>query len=998
MLIFNNSYKQIRGSFYAQMPTENKPTTQTIIPRVIEEEMKRSYLDYAMSVIIGRALPDVRDGLKPVHRRILYAMHDAGLTHNKPFRKSAFVVGRVIAEFHPHGDQAVYDSMVRMAQDFSMRYMLVNGQGNFGCFTKDTKVLLTDGRKLSFGELVEEHKAGKKNYTYTVNKLGNIAIVPIEHPRLTKKNTEIMKVILDTNEEIRCTLNHKFMLRNGAYTEAQYLKSGDSLMPINPTKFYNELSFVELSTMQEALNLVPPINHKVNEIVFLNQLEDVYDLTVNTTHNFALAAGIFVHNSIDGDSAAAFRYTEARLTALSEELLEDIKKETVDFDPNFDGSSKEPHVLPSKFPNLLLNGSTGIAVGMATNIPPHNLKELHGAVIAQIDNPAITMEELIAHIPAPDFPTGGLICGRNGVVNAYSTGRGKITVRSKTSIEEVKGRQAIIVHEIPYMVNKAEMIKHIADLVRDKVINDIHDLRDESDRDGMRVVIELKQNANSDFVLSQLFAHSRMQTSIGLNFVALVGNQPKTLTLKELIHHFIVHRIEVVRRRTAYDLGVAKDRAHILEGLIIALANIDKVVALIKNSKKVDDARTLLISTFRLTEKQANAILDMRLSRLTTLETEKIKEEHKELLSIILDLESILASETKIKNIIKKELSELAEKFGDARRSQVINEETSELNMEDLVAEGQCVITISHSGYIKRLPTETYTAQRRGGKGITATKTDEQDSVSSVFVAHTHSYMLFFTNKGKVHWLKVYNIPEGSRISKGKAIVNLIELEEGETVSAYVPVQTFDPDKYVMLCTASGIIKKTELSQFANPRRGGILAVDLLEGDALISAKLTDGKKEIIIATKQGVAARFSEDDVRAMGRQAAGVRGIKLDDQDKVIAMITVNEGDDLLTITENGFGKRTALSEYRLINRGGKGVINIICSERNGNVVSVSTVKGTEEFMVISQNGIALRIPVKDISSIGRNTQGVRIMRLEEGDKVVDAAIVVSDEAEPK
>ncbi len=816
------------------MPTENQSKPQNIIPRVIEDEMKRSYLDYAMSVIVGRALPDARDGLKPVHRRILYAMHNTGLLHNKPFRKSAFVVGRVIAEFHPHGDQAVYDSMVRMAQDFSLRYLLVDGQGNFG--------------------------------------------------------------------------------------------------------------------------------------------------------------------SVDGDSPAAMRYTEAKLTALSEELLEDINKETVEFDPNFDASSKEPRVLPSKFPNLLLNGSTGIAVGMATNIPPHNLKELHAAVVAQIDNPSITMEELMRHVPAPDFPTGGLICGRNGVVNAYATGRGKITVRAKTSIEEIRGRTAIIIHEIPYMVNKAEMIKHIADLVRDKVINDIFDLRDESDRDGMRVVIELKQGGNTDFVLNQLFVHSRLQTSIGLNFVALVGNQPKTLTLKELIHYFIVHRVEVVRRRTAYDLGVAKDRAHILEGLIVALSSIDKVVALIKNSKKVDEARAGLISTFKLSEKQANAILDMRLSRLTTLETQKIKDEHKELLATILDLESILASELKIKTIIKNELIALSQKYGDERRSQIIDIETTELNMEDLVEEGQCVITISHSGYVKRLPTETYRAQRRGGKGVTATKTDEEDSVASVFIAHTHSYILFFTNKGKVHWLKVYNVPEGSRVSKGKAIVNLIELEQGETVNAYVPVITFDPQHYVVLCTAQGTIKKTELSNFSNPRRGGIIALDLTDGDSLVGAALTDGKKEIMIATKLGVAARFSEEDVRPTGRQAGGVRAIRLDEGDCVINMAIVTEEDNLLTITENGYGKRTPVSEYRLINRGGKGVINIMCSDRNGNVVTVKPVRGTEEIMVISHKGIAVRIPIKDISSIGRNTQGVRIMRLDENDKVVAAALVASEDVEPQ
>ena len=808
--------------------TQEKIGTK-IIPRIIQDEMKQSYLDYSMSVIVGRALPDARDGLKPVHRRVLFTMWETGLLHNKPFKKSANVVGNCMAKFHPHGDVAIYDTLVRLAQDFSMRYPLVDGQGNFG--------------------------------------------------------------------------------------------------------------------------------------------------------------------SIDGDPAAAMRYSECRLTKLAEEMLEDIDKKTVRFTPNFDNSTTEPTVLPSKLPNLLINGSSGIAVGMATNIPPHNLGEVIDAVIRQIDNPDLSVEEIIQIIQGPDFPTGGSICGRNGIKDAYSTGRGKILVRAKTSIEQSKNKAVIIVNEIPFMVNKSELLEEIADLVRDKKIVGISDLRDESDRHGIRVVIELKKDADSSVVLNQLFQHTRMQTTFGVIMLALVNNEPKVLNIRQLIYHYTSHRKDVVRKRTLFDLNKAQIRAHILEGLIIALANINNIIKLIKESKSIETAKEALTSKFNLTNEQAVAILEMRLQRLTSLEQEKIKQEHTGLLKLIEELESILSNPQRILDIIKKELSELKEKYSGARRTQIEEMENAELETEDLIKDEEMAITITNSGYIKRLPLQTYKLQRRGGKGIIATTTTEEDIVKDIFVASTHSYLLFFTNKGKVHWLKVYSLPEASRQAKGKAIVNILELKNDEIVTAFVPVKTFDDGHYLIMATKKGTIKKTGLMAYSNPRKGGIIAITLDNGDELINVELTDGNKQIILATKNGLAVRFEEKDIRPTGRSSQGVRGIRLKDNDGVIGMVVASDEKTLLSVTENGYGKRTSISEYRLINRGGSGVINMQCSERNGNVVSICDVADNDDLMFISKNGIIIRVPASDISIIGRNTQGVRVMRLEENDKVVSAVKIARE-----
>src|SRR3989338_4530245 len=793
---------------------------QNIIVRPIYQEMKGSYIDYAMSVIVGRALPDVRDGLKPVHRRILYAMNDLGIVHNKPFKKSARIVGECLGMYHPHGDTAVYDSLVRMAQDFSLRYRLIDGQGNFG--------------------------------------------------------------------------------------------------------------------------------------------------------------------SVDGDNAASIRYTEARTKKIAEEMLEDLEKETVLFVDNFDGSLKEPSVLPSKVPNLLINGSSGIAVGMATNIPPHNITETCTAIIRILENPEISIQELLLIMNGPDFPTGGIICGRNGIAEYFSTGRGKVLVRGKTHIEKKHEKESIIITEIPYMTNKALMIESLAEHIKNKVIEGISDIRDESDRDGMRAVIELKRDAISDVVLNNLYKHTNLQTTFGIILLALVNNEPKILPMKEVITEFIKHRKHVVVKRTEFDLRKAEERAHILEGLIIALNNIDKAVALIKASKSVELARQGLMNSFTLSEIQANAILEMKLQRLTSLEQDKIREEHKGLLTLIADLKDILAKNVRVIDIIIAELRKLIEEYGDTRKTE-ISETDEQLEIEDLIPQESVAITITHAGYIKRLPVATYKSQRRGGKGIVATTTKDEDFVEDLFVANTHDYILFFTNTGKVHWLKVYRVPEASRIAKGKAIVNLLELPENEKITAFIPISKFDDKHYLLMVTKKGIVKKTNLDAYSNVRAGGIIAITVEDGDELVTVLLTDGSKQIILATAEGNAVKFEEEDARPIGRSGKGVIGIRLQSNDCVIGAVIADENKTLLTITENGYGKRTDISEYRLINRGGSGVINIQCSERNGSVVSICSVTDNDDIIFISKNGIIIRVPSTDISVIGRNTQGVRIMKLEANDKVV-------------
>jgi DNA gyrase subunit A len=797
----------------------------------IEIEMKQSYLDYAMSVIIGRALPDVKDGLKPVHRRVLFAMRELKNDWNKPYKKSARIVGDVIGKYHPHGDSAVYDTLVRMAQDFSMRYPLVDGQGNFG--------------------------------------------------------------------------------------------------------------------------------------------------------------------SIDGDPPAAMRYTEIRMMRLAHEMLEDLDKETVDFVPNYDESLTEPSVLPTKIPALLINGSSGIAVGMATNIPPHNLTEVINALKALIDNPKITIEEIMEHVPGPDFPTYGIIYGIDGINEAYRTGRGIFRVRANVMIEIDKRtkQETIIISELPYQVNKAKLIEKIAFLVKNKQIEGIRYVRDESDREGMRVAIGLKKDHVADVVINQLFRQTQMETSFGIIFLAVVDNRPMILNFKDILEHFVIHRKDVIIRRTIFDLRKAEERAHILEGLKIALENLDEVVKLIRESKTPGEARTGLMERFGLTQIQAQAILDMRLQRLTGLEQEKILEEYEQILKDIQWFRQILSQEKLVLDIIKDELTQIEEVYGDKRRTRIV-EETKEITLEDMIVEEDMVVTISNNGYIKRTPITLYQAQKRGGKGKTGMGTKEEDFVSSLFVASTHHTFLFITNQGRVYWAKVYDIPQSARQSRGKAIVNLLNFQENEKLATVLAVPAFEPGYYVLMATKNGLVKKTELMAYSRPRAGGIIAINIVDGDELISARITNGAVNVFMCTAMGKSIRFHERDVRPSGRTAQGVLGMRMEKKDRLVGLEVLNYGQTLFTITANGFGKRTSIDEYPVQKRGGKGVITIKTSERNGQVIGILLVDDEDDIMLVTNSGKIIRMAVKNISIISRNTQGVKLISVEPGEQVVASARLAEKE----
>jgi len=803
---------------------------EKVLPVALEDEMKSSYIDYAMSVIVSRALPDVRDGLKPVHRRVLYGMHELGLAYNRPYKKSARIVGEVLGKYHPHGDSAVYQSMVRMVQEFSLRYPLVDGQGNFG--------------------------------------------------------------------------------------------------------------------------------------------------------------------SIDGDSPAAMRYTEARLARISEEILKDLDKNTVDFASNFDDSLQEPTVMPAYLPSLLLNGASGIAVGMATNIPPHNLTEVVNGLVAMIDKPAITNEELLEYVTAPDFPTGGIIFGYDGVKSAYTTGRGRVVIRARANVETHKNdRESIIITELPYQVNKANLIEKIADLVRDGKVQDISNIRDESDRDGMRIVIETKRGSQPEVIINQLFKHTQMQVTFGVIMLALVNGSPKVLTLRETMEHFLAHRMEVLTRRTQYELDAAERRAHILEGYIIALDNIDEVIETIKKSKDVETAKIRLMKRFSLSEIQAKAILDMRLQRLTGLERKKIEDEYKEIIKLIEKLRGILDSERKRNGIIKNELIALQERYGDERRTEIIKN-YQEFSLEDIIAEEDVVVTISHSGFIKRFPVSGYRKQARGGRGVTGAGTKDEDFIEHMFVASTHHYIMFFTDKGKCYWKKVHEVPEGGRAARGRSLQNLVEKEKDEKITAFVTVKEFVDDKSIVMVTENGTIKKTKLSAYSNVRRGGINAINIVKGDKLIEVKLTDGNNDIVIGTRKGLAIRFNETDVREMGRTATGVRGIRLGAGDIVIGFLVVRSISTLLVVTDKGFGKRSNIDDYRITRRGGKGVITVRTGEKNGNLISIKEINDKDELVIITNSGMVIRQGVKKIRVMGRATQGVKLINLKEGDSIADVAKVISEE----
>ncbi len=797
-----------------------------ILPVNLEQEMRNSYIDYAMSVIVSRALPDVRDGLKPVHRRILYAMQEAGMTSGKPYKKSARIVGEVLGKYHPHGDRSVYDAIVRMAQDFSMRYMLADGHGNFG--------------------------------------------------------------------------------------------------------------------------------------------------------------------SVDGDPPAAMRYTEVRMAKIAELMLQDIDKDTVDFVPNYDESLKEPSVLPSKFPELLVNGTSGIAVGMATNIPPHNMSEVIDGVLMLIDNPDASVEELMTVIKGPDFPTGGLIMGTTGIRDAYTTGRGSVKMRAKAHIETMSnGKPRIVVTELPYQVNKARLIEKIAELARDKQIEGITDLRDESDRKGMSIVIELRKDINPDIMLNQLYKHTQLQDTFGVIMLALVDNQPRILTLKQVLHYYIQHQEDVITRRTRYELSKAEARAHILEGLTIALDHLDAVITTIRESQTADIARNALMDGFKLSEKQAQAILDLRLQRLTGLEREKIEEEYQEVLKKIEWLKSVLADESKIMTIIKEELTAVKEKYGDARRT-TITYDMSEMSEEDLIADEDVVLTISHNNYIKRMKLDTYNKQNRGGQGILGMSTKEGDFVENILITTTHHTILFFTSRGRVHYLKAYQIAEASRQARGTALINLLKLDKGEKITAVLQVREYNPAKFLFMATRKGIVKKVQLSEFNTTRKLGVIALKLDDDDELIGVKQTDGQKQIVIGTRNGYAIIFDEEEVRSMGRIARGVKGIKLRDGDEVVGMDTIKRDSEILTVTAGGYGKRTKVEEYTTHHRGAMGVINLRVTEKTGEVIGLKVVRDGQELMLISTNGIIIRTGLDKISVIGRASQGVIIMKTAEDDKVASMAIL--------
>ena len=805
-----------------------------IQPVRIEDEMQKSYIDYAMSVIVSRALPDVRDGLKPVHRRILYAMHEAGMTANKPYKKSARIVGEVLGKYHPHGDLSVYDATVRLAQDFSTRYMMVDGHGNFG--------------------------------------------------------------------------------------------------------------------------------------------------------------------SVDGDSAAAMRYTEVRMSKIAEEMLDDIEKETVDFVPNYDESLQEPSVLPAKVPNLLINGATGIAVGMATNIPPHNLGEVVDGLVKMIDNPEISLDELIETIPGPDFPTGALIMGREGIRSAYATGRGAVRMRANARVERMSnGKQRILVSELPYQVNKARLIETIADLVRNKIIEGLTDLRDESDRNGMRIVIEVRRDANPEVLLNQLYKHTQLQDTFGVNMLALVDGKPRTLGLKQILHHYLEHQKVIIVRRTQFDLKKAQDRAHILEGLRIALDHLDSVINTIREAQTAEIARTNLMEIFTLSERQAQAILDLRLQRLTGLEREKIDRDYFETMQLIEYLQSVLADEHKVFGIIRENLLEMKKRFGDKRRTEIIGE-MQDFSREDLIAEEDIVITITHSGYVKRLPIDTYRSQKRGGRGIQGAGTKEEDFVEHFFTATTHHQVFFFTTRGRVFVVKGYELPEASRTARGTAIINLLSLQPDEKITAVIPIRHITEGLYLFMGTRNGIVKKTDLMEFETVRKNGLIAIVLDDNDELIGVKLTDGNQQIILGTRDGMAINFSEQDVRSMGRSTRGVKGINLQEMDSIVGMDTMDPKGQVLVVSELGFGKRTSVDQYRMQSRAGKGLINLKVTEKTGAVVGLRVVRADQDLLLINNDGIIIRMDVEQIRVIGRNTQGVALMRTEENQRIVALAIVDKASEDPE
>ena len=1241
------------GANGAPETPEQPSFARQVIPMRIEDEMRVSYTRYAMSVIVGRALPDARDGLKPVHRRILYAMYDQNMLPDRRREKCASAVGEVLKKYHPHGDQSVYDALVRMAQDFSMRYPLVDGQGNFGCFTGDTKIKLLDGTAKTFEQLAQLPQ-GESFAVYSVNKDGEIVVGNGHSSRVTRRDAELVELTFDNGSKVKCTPDHRFMLRDGSYQEAQQLTIEDSLMagyfemaplkkglkdylrvlqpktgewswvhrladdfncerglapelnglfvrhhrnfdrfdnrpeniqrlswrahslvhaarldwmrqqegfeearvagmrryfarnpdvverirqrtialhktaahrakyaPDHPRQMalalwrdpqmreihrkkielqwqepafreahlkgrekdwarrqdetpdcMNEMAAraaesltklwatedygsrvmrtkiagytakllakhgreqitPEFYDVQREANWIPcsdkaigyfgsfeallevssTHNHRVVELRWLQETADVYDITVDEHHNFLLDCGIFAHNSVDGDSPAAYRYTEARMAPIAAELLRDIDSDTVDFGPNFSETTTEPTVFPAVYPNLLVNGSSGIAVGMATNIPPHNLGEMCDAVALLVDKPDASVEEIMAVAPGPDFPTAGLILGTKAIRSAYETGRGSVIMQARATIEPMEGgRHAIIITEIPYQVNKAVLIQAIAQLARDKKIDGLTDVRDESDRTGMRIVIEMRRDANPNVVLNFLYKHTALRTSFGVNTLALVDGQPKMLPIRRALEVFIGHREEVIVRRSKFQLGKAEARAHILEGFRAILASIDDVIALIRNSQSRDDARQKLINDgvpayldgaanpngemVMLSEIQANAVLDMRLGQLTQLDRMKIDDEYADLQKEIERLRGIIENPSRVRQIIKADMARIKKEYGNPRRTQIIDREAQDLRPEDLIAEEDVVVTITRDGYIKKLPKDTYNVQNRGGRGKVGLTKKEEDQVEHLFVCTTHNILLVFTNKGTVYQLKTYEIPTATRQSKGTSIRNLLQTESGEVVTAVLNISEFADDKYLFMVTREGIVKKTPLTDYSTRLQKGIIAIKLSDKDELRFVFQTDGKKEIILASRQGMSVRFNESDLRPMGRISQGNIGMRFKHpKDYIVGAIAADPEEHVLTVSENGLGKRSQVKDYRLQTRGGTGVITLKVNEKTGELVALKSVQEDDELMIISTGGIVIRQRVDDIRETGRVAQGVKLINLDEGDKVAAVAKIIQD-----
>lgn len=1043
-----------------------------VIDVPLEDELQTSYIDYAMSVIIGRAIPEARDGLKPVQRRILYAMYKMNNIHNQPTKKSARIAGEVMGKYHPHGDIAIYDAMVRMAQDFSLSYLLVEGQGNMGCFTIDTKIKLTDSRDIDFGQLIEEQAKGKKHWTFSFNHKSNkIEIAEIKKPRLTRKNAEIIEVVLDNEERIRCTPDHRFMLKNGKYKKAKDLRNGESLMPLyiqsyaffrekvtqniknsnrrrlegNPNlmkelaqrakqslhqkwkdpiykqqvikskilRYVSHLISVNseitpniyefkrkndgtprlkkaleyFSSFEQIVIEAKSYNHKVKEVIFLLERQDVYDLTVEKWHNFALASGIFVHNSIDGDPPAAMRYTEVRLTKLAGELLKDIEKDTVDVVPNFDNTEKEPWVLPAKFPNLLINGASGIAVGVATNMPPHNLVEVCDAIVYALDHKEANVEDMLGIIKGPDFPTGGTALISENSLNGYRYGRGQLVIRAKTEIDEKRNR--ILVKEIPYNTNKSTIIQSIAQLVREKRITGIKDIRDESDIKGINIVIELKQDEAPEHILNSLYRHTQLEITYPIINLAVVGKTLKSLNILQLINTFIDHRKDIILKRSKFDLNVAQDRLHIVEGLLIAIKDIDDLIKLIRQSEDTSDARKGIMSAYKLSEKQANAILDMKLSRLTHLENDSLNTEKTDLQKKIQYFTEIINDPIKIQDIIKEETKEIQKQYGKPRKTVIVHaDETMEIKDEDVISNEPVTVILTNTGYVKRMGTKEYKEQARGGKGIISINLKEGDYVKQIITCNNKDYIVCVTNAGRAYWLKAYNVPESGRYAEGKAIVNLLNIKDEKIVNL-LNIKDFKNSKIVFL-TGKGLIKKMKAELFSRPRSSGIRAITLNITDEIVGTIVYSGEKYIIIVTKNGKAIKFDEAKLRFTGRSAIGVRGIRISNLDIAQDIIAANESGSILTVTENGYGKVTPITKYRTQSRGGKGVINLKVSKKTGRVSRSLYVQNEANLILINSQGKSITMPLSSIRITGRAASGVRLMRLEENSKIADAKLL--------